>query len=177
MSEVELIKACLSNDRKAQFVFYRNYFAFISGICMRYLRNEQAARETSNDIFLKIFTRIAQFDASKGSLMAWMKKIAINTCIDKLKPKQTDWQPLPVQELAADTGLIDLDHPGTEDLQKMIRQLPERQSAVLNLFVVEGYSHDEIGAMLGISAGNSRWYLSDAKQRFKKLLTSTGYLA
>ena len=71
--------------------------------------------------------------------------------------------------------LPDTDLFTTETILQLVHTLPERQRAIFNLFIVEGYTHDEIGAMLCISAGNSRWYLNDAKQRMKKALIQTGY--
>jgi RNA polymerase sigma-70 factor (ECF subfamily) len=57
----------------------------------------------------------------------------------------------------------------------MVNQLPRQQSVIFNLFIVEGFSHEEIGSMLGISAGNARWYLSDAKKRMRKMLNKPPY--
>ena len=177
LQETILINKCLNNDRKAQFEFYQQYFAFISGICLRYLPDAPAAREITNDVFLKIFKKLSLYDAAKGSLLAWMKMIAVNTCLDKLKLKQFEAHHVAIEEehnALADT--VKEHQLGAEDLMAFLKMLPEKQAVIFNLFVVEGYSHEEIGSLLNISSGNSRWYLADARQRLKKLITASGYL-
>src|SRR6476469_1873111 len=69
LDEALLIQACVANDRKAQFALYQKHFAFVSGICLRYLKEEGLARETTNDVFLKAFTKMNTFDINKASLL------------------------------------------------------------------------------------------------------------
>jgi RNA polymerase sigma-70 factor (ECF subfamily) len=177
LQDNSLIQGCKANDRKAQFEFYQKYFAFVSGICLRYLSSAATAREVTNDVFLKLFTKIALFDAARGSIMAWIKTIAVNTCLDKLKLTSFEQFHTELEEKhEAFADAVPEERLTTADLLLFLQKLPEKQSVIFNLFVVEGYSHDEIAAMLHISSGNSRWYVSDAKQRLKKLITASGYL-
>ena len=174
LADTKLIHACISNNRKAQFELYRKYYAFVSGICLRYLKEEAVARETVNDIFLKLFTKITTFNAAEASFTTWLRTIAVRTCLDKMKPGAFEHRTLP---LDTETVTDELPTEGviTESILQVLHTLPQRQSVIFNLFIVEGYTHEEIGKMLHISAGNSRWYLNDAKQRVRKVLSGTGY--
>jgi RNA polymerase sigma factor (sigma-70 family) len=175
LDESLLIQACVANDRKAQFALYQKHFAFVSGICLRYLKDEGLAREVTNDVFLKAFTKMGTFDSNKASLLTWLRVIAVNTCLDKLKLKSFENHHLPLTEDTAAAELVYDAEITTADLLHILGLIPQKQSVIFNLFVVEGYSHEEIGKMLNISAGNSRWYLNDAKQRIKKLMIETGF--
>ena len=115
------------------------------------------------------------FDEGKASFITWLRAIAVHTCLDKIKLSAFENKTLPLNE-DADQNELEVDRSlTTEKILEIVHALPRRQSVIFNLFIVEGYTHDEIGKMLNISAGNSRWYLNDAKQRVRKALTQTGY--
>ncbi len=156
-------------------MLYEKYYGFVSGICLRYLKEEALARETVNDIFLKLFTKISLYDAAKASLITWLRTIAVHTCLDKMKLSSFENKILSLDSEAATADFTIDDTHTAENILELMDDLPKRQRAIFNLFIVEGYAHDEIGKMLGISAGNSRWYLNDAKQRIRNALTQTGY--
>jgi RNA polymerase sigma factor (sigma-70 family) len=175
LEEQLLIQGCLKNDRKAQFQLYKNYFAFVSGICLRYLRSEEEARETTNDIFLKVFTKISLFNPSKGAFSTWIRTLSLNTCLDKMKLGSFRSNMQSLDEETESFSIPSIETLELKDILGLLNKLPPRQLAIFNLFVVEGFSHEEIGNMLGISPGNARWYLSDAKQRLKKIFTGNGH--
>lgn len=167
-----LIKGCLNNDRKAQEHLYKRYYHAMMALCVRYTKDRNDALEILNDAFLKVFKRLIQYDAAKGSLYTWMKRIVINTAIDFLR-KQQAYHNMEVM-------LVDEEEPGIEneavgkmngeELLKIIRQLPAVTRLVFNLYVVDGYNHREIGVMLGISEGTSRWHMSEARRRLKIII-------
>lgn len=106
--------------------------------------------------------------------MGWLRTLAVRTCLDRIKlvsfqdhfqtlQEDTEFLSFPVDEIFA-----------VKDILSLLNQLPRKQSVIFNLFIVEGYSHDEIGHMLGISAGNARWYLSDAKKRLRTIIIQKG---
>ncbi len=115
------------------------------------------------------------FDSSKASLLTWLRAIAVNTCLDKLKLKLFENHHLPLTEDTVAAELVYDAEITIADLLHILSLIPQRQSVIFNLFVVEGYTHEEIGKMLNISAGNSRWYLNDAKQRIKKVMAEAGF--
>jgi RNA polymerase sigma-70 factor (ECF subfamily) len=167
-----LIKGCLNNDRTAQEHLYKRYYHAMMALCVRYTKDRNDALEILNDAFLKVFKRLIQYDAAKGSLYTWMKRIVINTAIDFLR-KQQAYHNMEVM-------LVDEEEPGIEneavgkmngeELLKIIRQLPAVTRLVFNLYVVDGYNHREIGVMLGISEGTSRWHMSEARRRLKIII-------
>lgn len=154
---------------------YKKHYAFVSGICLRYLRKEPEARETTNDIFLKVFTKIPLYNPSKSAFVTWLRTLAVNTCLDKMKLNSFHFETRSLEE-DIETGQVSIEDSFTSaDILGMINQLPRQQSVIFNLFIVEGYSHEEIGSLLGISVGNSRWYLSDAKKRLRRIFFQPGY--
>jgi len=167
-----LIKGCLSNDRKAQESLYKRYYQAMMTLCTRYTKDRNDALEVLNDAFLKIFKRLDQYDAAKASLYTWMKKIVINTAIDFLRKVQAyhNMEVMLVGE--EDPGIENeaLQKLNGEELLKMIRQLPAVTRLVFNMYVVDGFSHREIGSLLGISEGTSRWHVSEARRRLKIII-------
>ena len=167
-----LIGGCLKNDRKAQEHLYKRFYQAMMTLCVRYTKDRSDALEVLNDGFLKIFKRIGQYDAARASLYTWMRRIIINTAIDFLRKQQAYHD--------MDVLLGEEEEPGIEneavqkmsgdELLKMIRQLPPTAGMVFNLYVVDGFNHREIAAMLGISEGTCRWHLSEARRQLKIII-------
>jgi RNA polymerase sigma factor (sigma-70 family) len=169
-----LIKGCIEGDRNAQRKLYEYYYGKMMVICLRYCVNRDDAVEILNSGFLKIFNKIETYNPETGKFESWIKRIMINTAIDRyrkeIKKKQT----------------IELDHaqqvnnPGNaiesmnvEDILKAVQKLTPVYRTVFNLFVVEGYSHKEIAEKLNISEGASKSNLSKARRNLKKMLGDT----
>jgi len=128
--------------------------------------------EVLHDGFLKVFKHIGTYQADKASLYTWIRRIVINTAIDHLR-KQQAYPDTEGLSAGADEPAIDneaLNKLSGEALLKMIRQLPAATGLVFNLYAVDGFSHREIGTLLGISEGTSRWHLSDARRQLKALI-------
>jgi RNA polymerase sigma factor (sigma-70 family) len=169
-----IIRGCLENNRKAQEELYKRFFPLMMPICMRYVREKNDALELLNDAFLKAFRHLATYDMAKALFYTWIRKIVINTAIDRLRA-----QKIPnAHEVLSDQ----LDGPGIDneaiskmngdELLQLIRQLPATTRLVFNLYGVDGFSHKEIASMLGISEGTSRWHLSDARRQLKLIIHS-----
>ena len=165
----EILDGCRHDDRKAQERLYRNYYRAMMSLCLRYTKNEEDALEVLNTGFLKIFRNIHRYEAAKASLFTWMHTIIVNSCLDFIKSKQK--QPV--------SG--ELDHAAEVEIQPeaiskmksfelltMIRELPPATQAVFNLYVTEGYNHKEIGKLMNISEGTSKWHLSEARKILQK---------
>jgi RNA polymerase sigma factor (sigma-70 family) len=173
LEDASLIQGCLKNDRKTQFLLYKKYYGFVSGICLRYLRSEPEARETTNDIFLKVFTKISLYQTDKGTFITWLRVLAVRSCLDKIKLSSFHDHIQSLNEESDSVSVPLIESFAVRDILVLLNQLPGKQSIIFNLFIVEGYTHEEIGCLLGISVGNSRWCLSDAKHRLRGMIVQS----
>ncbi|MBS1565748.1 MAG: sigma-70 family RNA polymerase sigma factor [Bacteroidetes bacterium] len=147
-------------------------------ICYRYTSQQHEAEELTNEAFVKLFKNIRLFDASRQAnvdalFKAWFKRIVINTCIDHLRRNHSLLNGHNLSsdsENIADTGETGIDRLSYEEIVEAIRQLSPVYKTVFNLFVIEGMSHEEIAAQLGISVGASKSNLSKARNNLRKII-------
>lgn len=156
----------------AQEELYKRFFPVMMPICMRYVKDKNDALELLNDAFLKVFKQLAVYDLSKAVFYTWMRKIVINTAIDRLRRQKVirHQEMLPDQQEGPGIHNEAISKMNGDELLKMIRQLPVTPRMVFNLYSIDGFSHKEIGSMLGISEGTSRWHLSDARRQLKSII-------
>ena len=144
-------------------------------ICQRYSNNDSDALSVLNNAFLKIFRHIKTYDAAKASLYTWIRAIVINECISFVN---SSGKQAPAVELsAADEVHIEpsvISKIKETNLLLLVQQLAPASKAVFNLFVMEGYGHKEIGQMLGISEGTSKWHLNDARKKLQEIILKQG---
>jgi RNA polymerase sigma factor (sigma-70 family) len=167
-----VLQGCLKNDRRAQELLYKQFYGPMMSICLRYTRNEEDALEVLHNGFLKAFKHLATYDAAKASLYTWIKTIMVNSAIDFIRSVQKFKNQVELKD-NQEAGSIDnnaIQRLGSAELLKLVQQLPTATQTVFNLYVVEGYNHREIGDILGISDGTSKWHLSEARRQLKKLL-------
>jgi len=157
----ELILQCKKQDAKAQGELYKRYSNTLFSICLKYSPNHAEAEDSLQDAFLTIFKKIEQFK-DKGSFEGWMKRITVNTVLQKYRKKKTFDIPNEQQIEDADVDIEQTSIP-LDYLLKIIQELPDRYRLVFNLYVMDGYSHKEIGEMLGISDGTSKSNLARAR--------------
>ena len=166
MSLKELIDKCKKGDRKAQEQLYRQYSNILFGICLKYSRNKTEAEDSLHDSFMTIFEKIGQYK-SKGSFEGWIKRITINTVLQKYRKEEylkvvSDnlEEEVEVESVYSDIGL--------QTLLKYIQELPNKYRMTFNLYVLDGYSHKEISSMLGTSPGTSKSNLARARMILKE---------
>ena len=168
MSLNQLIKKCKLQDRKAQEELYRQYSGKFFLLCLKYSSDRQQAQDTLQDGFLKIFENLDQF-SGKGSFEGWMTRIMINTAMKKYRSRTVY---LSVDEdLIEDTEdnfEVDEEQVELSELIRFIQELPERYRHVFNLYVMEGFSHQEISVMLKISTGTSKSNLARARLKLQE---------
>lgn len=169
----DLIAGCCKKERSSQEALYRNFFGYGLSICLRYAQNREEAVEIMNDGFLKIFQHIHSFDTSR-SFKTWLAKIMVNTSIDFLRSKKKlvfvdDISQIP--EPGTDEKIID--KLSYEELLKLVQELPPAYRTVFNLYIMEGFQHQEIAAMLRISEGTSKSNLFKAKKILKEKITKS----
>lgn len=166
----QLVRDCIRGNAGAQYRLYNTYAGYMMALCSRYTKCRADAEDILQEGFVKVFKNIDKYKGD-GSLGAWIRKIMINTAIDYLK-KNNKYQVslfYPENEVMHP---VSNDNPGVniaaEELTKMIMQLPEGYQLIFNLYAVDGYSHAEIGKMLGIQEVTSRSQYA----RARKLLIS-----
>lgn len=171
---IDIVSGCKKDDRKAQEKLYKNYYRAMMTVCLRYTKNDEDAVEVLNNGFLKVFRNIQRYDSSEASLYTWIRTIVINSCLDFIKQKQKLEQ---INELKEDIEVhIDPEVTSkmrTYELLEQIRKLTPATQAVFNLYVIEGYNHKEIGELLNISEGTSKWHLSEARKNLQQLISES----
>lgn len=179
---LELIKGCQNNNEQAQRVLYQKYAPLIKGVCMRYEKDNDAVKDLIQDTFIKIFKSIGVFSGN-GSLEGWMKKIAINCCIDNINRKKKKNEQLyseveefeNIQDNEDEQGqniisqIIDAGFT-KEMLVESLNNLPENYATVFNLYYIDDQSHNFIASSLSITESLSRKWLFRAKELLKKQL-------
>lgn len=171
----EIIKGCTLGNRKDQERLFKHFYGKMLGVCMRYTKDKDSAQEVVQEGFIKIFDKLGEFDF-KGSFEGWIRRIMVNASIDatrKLKrsPIRTDETYLFVEKTQEDNfDFEQLTKLKAEYAVQAIQQLSPAYKAVFNLYVIENYTHKEIGEILNISEGTSKSNLAKAKMRLKKLL-------
>lgn len=161
----QIIEECKQQNAKAQGALYKEYSQVLFGICLKYSPNRAEAEDNLQDAFITIFSRIDQYQG-KGSFEGWIKRITVNTALQKYRKKKvydiTNEEQIESPEVLVEDSNVPLDF-----LLKIIQELPERYRLVFNLYVLDGYAHKEIGEMMGISDGTSKSNLARARMILK----------
>ncbi|GAA3573028.1 sigma-70 family RNA polymerase sigma factor [Snuella lapsa] len=168
MSLEQLIEDCKVNDTKAQGELYKLFSSKLFSVCLKYSRNYAEAEDNLQDAFLTIFNKIKQYK-SKGSFEGWLKRITINTALQRYRSEKvfniTNENTIEDYEIEIDEDSYSIDY-----LLKIIQELPDRYRLVFNLYVLDGYSHNDIAGMLDINIGTSKSNLARARQILKKTI-------
>lgn len=165
----EIIDQCREGDQKAQFRLYKLYYKPMYSVCMRLINQADEAEDVMQEAFLNAFRNI---DTYRGevSFGAWLKRIVINRSLDHLKKKK-----LKLEEINDKTAQIadyqmEIKEVNVEVIKNTIQQLPDGYRVVLSLYLIEGYDHEEISQILGITNSNSRTQFLRAKNKLRELL-------
>jgi len=170
-----IVQGCQANQPKYQRMLYEQFAGKLMGICIRYCRNEELAKDALQESFVKIFTKIDGFK-NESNIATWMTRIAINTTLNHLRQGKR-YQFIDDNENLAHTieNLHDVDTDSLEKLSqgeliKMLQELPDGYRIVFNMFAVEGYTHKEIADTLGINEGTSKSQLNRARKHLQQLV-------
>lgn len=171
----DLIKACQNCDRNAQEQLYKLLASKLLGVCLKYSSCKSDAEDHLQEGFLLILDKISQFQF-KGSFEGWAKRVMVNYILQRYRKNKfleviTDQ----FSEKEEEYVFVDQDSITMESLLKLIQDLPEKYRLVFSLFVLDDYSHKEIGDMLGINEGTSKSNLSRARAILKNKLEQTSH--
>ena len=164
----DLIKGCISGDRSMQELLYKKFSPKMYAICLRYAGNTDDAQDLLQEGFIKVYKNLDKF-RSEGSFEGWMRRVFVNTSIEHFRRKVNLNSITENEEKGIEDSTWNvLDSLAEKDIIQLITELSNGYRTVFNLYVVEGYSHKEIGDMLGISEGTSKSQLARAKMILQK---------
>jgi RNA polymerase sigma factor (sigma-70 family) len=172
--DARLAEECSRNNQHSQKNLYEKYYRRMLGVCLRYCRSDEDAKDVLHDGFMKVFRSIKNYN-SNNSLEGWIRKIMVNTAIDKYR--QEIQRPFTVTidvagEIEADavSALSELSH---KEILSSIEKLPSGYRLIFNMYVIEGYTHKEIAELLKITEGTSKSQLHKARTMLQQMITKT----
>jgi RNA polymerase sigma-70 factor (ECF subfamily) len=169
-TDLELIEGSIKGKSNFQEMLYRRFFSYAMSICIRYVPNTNYAIEVVNDSFVKVFDKLSRFDTSK-SFKGWFGAIIVNTAIDSYRRNLKRNSTLSIDTIKDDNEVEpEIEQAlSSDDIIKLFAELPDTYRLTFNLYEIEGYSHEEIGQMLGVTASTSRGNLTRAKKMLQVL--------
>ena len=168
--ERDFIQACVARERWAQRKLYEDFYSPLMGVCLRYANHQDDALDILHDGYIKVFRYIGKYQPGT-SLIAWMRRIMVNTAIDYYRKKsrrRTEDLDAAQGVQAQDPGVISI--LSTSDILECIQRLSPAYRSVFNLYVIEGYSHKEIADLLSITESTSRSNLVKARSKLREML-------
>ena len=166
----DLVERCREGRRDAQFELYRLYSRAMYNTALRMVQNPHDAEDLLQSIFVEVFTKLDSF-RHESSIGAWMKRITINKCINFLKSRRLAFSELMPGNDRADEPEPEPESPNTaERINRAIAGLPDGYRVVFSLYAVEGYDHEEIAQILGVTEATSKSQYSRAKARLREML-------
>ena len=170
----ELIERCLKGEPRAETELYEKLYSMLMSVCMRYLRQEEKAREMVNSGYFRILKQLPKYQAV-APFQYWARKVMVNVLINEHKKEKIHYgNHNYVENYKDEEGYAAINSAIEKyELQRILQcidRLPEATRNVFNLFIIDGYSHHEIAGMLGISEGTSKWHLNNAREKLKVML-------
>jgi RNA polymerase sigma-70 factor (ECF subfamily) len=166
----QIAAACAAGEAKIFEDIYRRFGERMKSIAWNHLGNVSDAEDAVQETFLKVH-RAASTYTGEASFSTWMFRILVNTCYDHLRKRKRRIDETPIDEMV-ERSSTSVDDAKRITLRKLLDELPEQRRSVFTLFEIEGLSHAEIGEILGISEGNSKWILfatkKDLQTKWKK---------
>jgi RNA polymerase sigma factor (sigma-70 family) len=178
MSDHQIIEGCAKHNRKAQEMLYDKYSRLLLGICLRYTNDKAEAEDILQESFLKIFFNIKDYSGT-GSFVGWLRKVAVNTAITHYHKNLKFRYHIEIDEyVSVETGVssFEEDFFTSDELFKVLNELPAGYRMVFNLYAIEGYKHKEIAELLGIDTNTSKSQYSRAKAAIREKLRKLGIL-
>ena len=161
MTLEELILNCKNQDLKAQEELYKKFSGILFSVCLKYSPNYHEAEDNLQDAFITIFNRIEQFKG-KGSFEGWMKRVTVNTVLQKYRKQRvfnlSNEEQVEEAVIEIEDNVVPLDF-----LLKIVQELPDRYRLVFTMYVLDDYAHKEISEIVGISVGTSKSNLARAR--------------
>jgi len=164
LTEEEIIKGCSKNDPKCQKMLFDRFSGKMFAVCIRYTSSLEDAEDVLQDGFVRVFNYIHSY-RNDGSLEGWVRRVIVNVALRHYQKSKTH-QEISYQDYHSDLTVMPdvISQLSEQDLLSIINTLPEGYKIVFNLYAIEGFSHAEIGEMLGIQESTSRSQLTKARK-------------
>lgn len=179
-SIIHIIQGCVKANRESQKEFYKTFYGFSMAIAMRYCNTKDDAMEVVNDGFIKIYRELHNFKPAhenyEASLKGWMKSIMVNTAIDHFRKNNKKQFLVEIKDdhvETIDTQESSINKLSYKEILELVQRLSPGYRTVFNLYVIDGFKHEEIAQQLNISVGTSKSNLSKAKINIQKMLKET----
>lgn len=172
MTEQKLIKGCVQKNAECQRMLFEQYAGILMTVCIRYSSTQVEAEDVMQEAFIRIFNYIHQYKF-EGSFEGWLKRIVANTALRILQKKGIRFSEL--KEETQEQYVEDADalsHASETEILQLISNLPAGYRTVFNMYVLEGYSHEEIATLLKINIGTSRSQLAKARKALQQKIIS-----
>lgn len=170
----KIVEECAKGNRQYQEELYKAMYSQMMSVCYRYASRKEDAKDLFQEGFIKVFDKIEKFDF-KGSLQGWIRRIMVNHAIDHYRKRKNKFamsESMIEAEKIPDEGFDEsvFEEITANQLLDCVQQLSPMYRAVFNMYVLDGYTHAEIGLELGISEGTSKSNLSKAKRNLKEMV-------
>ena len=174
MDDSVLVEKCIKGDQRAQRMLFEKYARKMLGVCLRYTRSKQQAEDVLQEGFIKVYSKLEMYQG--GSLEGWIRKIMINSSLDKIRKEKKRQGDVHVEtvDFKLENNSFILESLEAEDLLKLINTMPIGYKTVFNLFAIEGFSHKEIGEKMDISENTSKSQYSRAKSYLQNKMKELG---
>ena len=160
--ENEIIKLAVENNRHAQQLIYTKFASKMLSVCRQYVKDLHHAEDLMITAFMKVFINLKNFEY-KGSFEGWIRRIMVNECISYIRAQKK--VSFLEDELYKESGFNGIESNfNVDEIQFLVDSLPDGYKMIFNLYAIEGYKHQEIAEMLGISEGTSKSQLSHARK-------------
>lgn len=171
----KILKRCSKGNRKAQEHLYSTYYGYAMSIALRYSGSSIDAEEITNDAFFKVFTKLELHNTEKN-FRSWLRRIVINTALDHYRVNKKNKNLLLLEDIHDNSEVeVHVDNLDAEVIIELLQSLSPMYRIVFNLYIIEGYNHDEIADKLGITASTSRSNLTRAKHKIRALIKDYQY--
>ena len=174
-SEVlQWVQDCRKGSTRAQHKLFKYFYGTVMSVCMRYAGSTDEAADMLNEGFLKVFSNLDKYENS-GSFEAWLKRVVCNAALDYRRRYDKNVEFLDIDEIQevhlSDYNVNDaISKISSNEIVRLIQQLPPVTRMVFNMFLFEGFSHREIAQQLNITENTSAWHVNNARNRLKEEL-------
>ena len=176
LNEQEIVRRCLKHDPKAQKMLFESFAPVLLGVCIRYTVSRPEAEDILQEGFVKVFKYLKDF-RGQSSLMAWMRRIMINTAITyyhrNLKHQYHENIDVLAEKNTGGVEISEIEFTG-EEMMTVINDLPKGYTMVFNLYAIEGYKHREIAELMSIDVNTSKSQYSRARKLIQNKLEELG---